>query len=77
MARYGRATGRQSAEPLWRAIAVFRFASLGYAVLLIAVIDRADYSRPGWAWAVIAVMTAWTVATTMATPARTAAPGSC
>ena len=24
----------QSAEPLWRAIAVFRFASLGYAVLL-------------------------------------------
>jgi signal transduction histidine kinase len=58
--------GRQSSEPLWRAIAVFRFASLGYAVLLTAVIDRADYSRPDWAWAVIAVMTAWTVATTMA-----------
>ena len=58
--------GRQSAEPLWRAIAVFRFASLGYAVLLIAVINRADYARLGWAWAVIAVMTAWTVATTMA-----------
>ena len=67
MARYGRAAGgRQSAEPLWRAIAVFRFASLGYAVLLTAVINRADYSRPDWAWAVIAVMTAWTVATTMA-----------
>ena len=58
--------GRQSSEPLWRAIAVFRFASLGYAVLLTAVINRADYSRPDWAWAVIAVMTAWTVATTMA-----------
>jgi signal transduction histidine kinase len=58
--------GRQSSEPLWRAIAVFRFASLGYAVLLTAVINRADYSRPDGAWAVIAVMTAWTVATTMA-----------
>ena len=43
------------AEPLWRAIAVYRFASIGYAVLL-AVINRADYSRPfgdigsGLAW---------------------------
>jgi signal transduction histidine kinase len=51
--------------PLWRAIAVFRFASLGYAVLLVAVIDRDEYSRLGWAWAVIAVMTAWTIATTI------------
>ena len=58
--------GRRHSEPLWRAIAVFRFASLGYAVLLAAVIDRAAYSRPGWAWAAIAVMTAWTVATTIA-----------
>jgi hypothetical protein len=40
--------GRQSAEPLWRAIAVFRFAGLGYAVLL-TVISRADYARLGWA----------------------------
>jgi len=54
-----------SAEPLWRAIAVFRFASLGYAVLL-AILNRADYARLGWAWAVIAVMTAWTAATTVA-----------
>ena len=54
-----------SAEPLWRAIAVYRFASIGYAVLL-AVINRAAYSRPGWAWVVIAVMTAWTAATTVA-----------
>jgi signal transduction histidine kinase len=58
--------GRQSAEPLWRAIAVFRFAGLGYAVLLTAVINSAEYARLGWAWVVIAVMTAWTVATTMA-----------
>ena len=33
------------AEPLWRAIAVYRFASIGYAALLV-VINRADYSRP-------------------------------
>jgi Family of unknown function (DUF5931) len=56
--------GSRSSEPLWRAIAVYRFASIGYAVLLV-VINRADYSRPGWAWVVIAVMTAWTAATTV------------
>jgi len=55
----------RSSEPLWRAIAVYRFASLGYAALL-AVLNHSDYSRLGWAWAVIAVMTAWTVVTTMA-----------
>lgn len=57
--------GRRISEPLWRAIAVFRFAGLGYAVVLAAVF-RADYSRPDWAWAVIAVMMAWTAATTVA-----------
>jgi signal transduction histidine kinase len=57
---------RGSSEPLWRALAVFRFASLGYAMLRLAVIDRGDYSRPGWAWAVIGVMTAWTIGTTIA-----------
>ena len=64
--------GLRSSEPLWRAIAVFRFASLGYAALLIAVINRAAYLRPGGAWAVFAAMTAWTVATTLAyaRPAR-------
>jgi signal transduction histidine kinase len=56
---------RGSSEPLWRALAVFRFASLGYAMLRLAVIDRADYSRPGWAWAAIGVMTVWTIATTI------------
>ena len=38
-----------SSEPLWRAIAVFRFASLGYAVLL-TVLDRHDYSRLDQGW---------------------------
>jgi signal transduction histidine kinase len=55
----------RSAEALWRAIAVFRFASLGYAALLLAVINRGNYSRPDWAWVAIAAMTAWTVFTTI------------
>jgi signal transduction histidine kinase len=57
---------RENSEPLWRALAVFRFASVGYAILRLAVIDRADYSRPDWAWAVIGVMTVWTIVTTIA-----------
>ncbi|HXJ27776.1 MAG TPA: DUF5931 domain-containing protein, partial [Streptosporangiaceae bacterium] len=67
-----RSAALRSSEPLWRAIAVFRFASLGYAALLIAVIDRDAYLRPGWAWAVFAAMTAWTAVTTVAyaQPAR-------
>jgi signal transduction histidine kinase len=56
----------RAAEALWRALAVFRFASLGYAVLLLALVNRTDYSRPDWAWAAIAVMAAWTVVTTTA-----------
>ena len=60
------AAKRGSSEPLWRAIAVFRFASLGYAMLRLAVIDRADYARLDWAWAVIGVMTVWTIGTTIA-----------
>lgn len=59
------APGHGSAEPLWRAIAAFRFASLGYAALL-AILNRAYYSRLDWALVVIAAMTAWTVATTVA-----------
>jgi signal transduction histidine kinase len=57
--------------PLWRAIAAFRFASLAYAAFLLAVRQQ-YYSHWGWAWAVLAAMTAWTVATTMAysVPAR-------
>ena len=59
------APGHGSAEPLWRAVAAFRFAGLGYAVLL-AILNRAHYSRLDWAWVVIAAMTAWTVVTTVA-----------
>jgi signal transduction histidine kinase len=56
---------RSSSEPLWRALAVFRFASVGYAALRLAFVDRAEYSRPDWAWAVIALMAAWTGVTTI------------
>jgi signal transduction histidine kinase len=56
---------------LWRSIAVFRVASLAYAAVLI-VVDRADYKHLGWAWAVLAGMTAWTAFTSAAyaVPAR-------
>jgi signal transduction histidine kinase len=53
-----------AAEPLRRAIAVFRFASLGYAMVLTGLIYRSSYSRLDWAWAVLAVMTGWTIVTT-------------
>jgi len=56
---------RSSSEPLWRALAAFRFASVGYAAVRLGFIDRTEYSRPDWAWAVIAVMAAWTVVTTI------------
>jgi signal transduction histidine kinase len=55
----------RSAEALWRAIAVFRIASLGYAALLIGVIDAAKYERPDWAWAAFAAMAVWTLITTV------------
>ena len=55
----------RSAEALWRAIAVFRFASLGYAALLLALANRGNYSRPDWAWVAIAAMTVWTIFTTV------------
>jgi signal transduction histidine kinase len=57
--------------PLWRSIAVFRFASLAYAAVLL-VIRHHDYAHWGWAWAVVAAMTAWTVVSTLiyASPAR-------
>jgi signal transduction histidine kinase len=50
--------------PLWRSIAVFRFASLGYAAILL-VLRRENYAHWGLAWAIIAAMTMWTVATTI------------
>lgn len=56
----------RSAEALWRAIAVFRFASLGYAALLLGVFDENRYSRPDLAWIVLGAMGSWTVVTTLA-----------
>ncbi|WP_275040914.1 DUF5931 domain-containing protein, partial [Nocardiopsis halotolerans] len=49
--------------PLWRAIAVFRAASLVYA-LFLAVQHHEPLSRPWLAWAVLAVMAGWTLVTT-------------
>jgi glucose-6-phosphate-specific signal transduction histidine kinase len=63
-------------EPLWRAIAIYRVASLGYAVALVATIDRRDYSRLDWAWAALAVMAIWTAVSTIgyAHPGRRGVP---
>jgi signal transduction histidine kinase len=49
--------------PLWRSIAAFRFASLAYAGILLAL-RPSFYSHWAWAWAVLAGMTIWTVLTT-------------
>ncbi|MGC9665624.1 MacS family sensor histidine kinase [Planosporangium sp. 12N6] len=48
--------------PMWRALAVFRLAALGYASLLVAYNGR-HYAHPVLAWMVVGVMTAWSVAT--------------
>jgi signal transduction histidine kinase len=45
--------------PLWRAVAVYRVASLGYAAVLVAR-NVADYRHPMGGWVVLAAMTAWT-----------------
>src|SRR6266566_3546033 len=61
--------------PLWRSIALFRFASLIYASVLLAV--RPEYYRHwGWAWVVLGVMAAWTAVSTVAyaKPARRSWP---
>jgi signal transduction histidine kinase len=53
------------AVPLWRALAVFRLAALGYAAALV-VSDFRHYQHPAWGWPVLAVMAAWTVVTVYA-----------
>jgi len=45
--------------PLWRAIAAYRIAALGYLVILIVRNDR-DYLHPLAAWPVLAVTIVWT-----------------
>jgi signal transduction histidine kinase len=61
--------------PLWRSIAVYRFASLGYAAVLL-VVGRSNYAHPPLAWAFLAVMTGWTALTSIAysVPARRTRP---
>ena len=49
----------QLESALWRALAVFRTASLGYAVVSFGA-HRQAYARPGLAVAVLVAMAAWT-----------------
>jgi signal transduction histidine kinase len=56
------APDRAAAEwdaPLWRALAVFRVATLGYAAALVAFSSR-DYAHPLPGWLVLAGMAGWT-----------------
>lgn len=55
--------------PLWRALTVYRLASLGYSAVLMAR-DFAGYQHPMWGWPVLAVMAAWTGYTAYAYPRR-------
>jgi signal transduction histidine kinase len=48
--------------PLWRALAVFRLAALGYAAVLI-VRNFQHYAHPVASWVVLAVMAGWTAVT--------------
>lgn len=50
--------------PFWRAIAVFRVASLAYAVVLM--IQHEGYAHPAIGWLVMGVMALWTGAATFA-----------
>lgn len=58
--------------PFWRAIAVFRVASLAYAALL--VLRAGGYDRPAVAWAVVGVMAVWTVVMLVPPPAARRGP---
>jgi signal transduction histidine kinase len=51
--------------PLWRSIAVFRLFSLIYAAVLLAIRPE-YYTRWGWAWGILAAITAWTAVSTVA-----------
>ncbi|MFI7700948.1 MacS family sensor histidine kinase [Nonomuraea sp. NPDC049480] len=50
--------------PFWRAIAVYRVASLVYAVVLMA--QQRGYEQPVAGWSVIGVMALWTACSTYA-----------
>ncbi|WP_326555364.1 MacS family sensor histidine kinase [Micromonospora sp. NBC_01813] len=51
--------------PLWRAIAVFRFAALGYVLVLYGR-NAVDYAHPVVAIPVLLAIVAWTIAATWA-----------
>jgi len=61
--------------PLWRAVTVFRIATLTYALAVMAA-QGGTYVRPAWGWVVMAAMTLWTVGAAMlyADPRRRAWP---
>jgi signal transduction histidine kinase len=50
--------------PLWRSIAAFRFASVAYAAILLALRHN-FYAHWIWAWAILILMTIWTIGTTV------------
>jgi signal transduction histidine kinase len=56
-------SGRGLQVPLWRSVAVFRFASLGFVLALIAGNVR-YYERPYAAILAVVVLVGWTVAAT-------------
>jgi signal transduction histidine kinase len=56
---FGAAAPVDHLMPLWRAIAVFRMAALGYAAIAVSQ-DFTRYRHPAGGWALLAVMTVWT-----------------
>src|SRR4051794_40912249 len=52
-------------EQLWRAVGLFRFATLGYAAVLI-LRDHDVYAHPARAYVALAVMAAWSLVTAIA-----------
>jgi signal transduction histidine kinase len=73
MSRSGTAAGFEPAAPadylmpLWRAIAVFRVAALGYAAITVSE-DFSHYRHPAGGWALLAMMTVWTAYTVLRFP---------
>ncbi|MEO3811425.1 DUF5931 domain-containing protein [Sphaerisporangium sp. B11E5] len=55
-------------RPFWRAIAVYRVASLCYAAILL--LTAGGYAHPVAGWAVIGVMASWTAGATYAYTSR-------
>jgi signal transduction histidine kinase len=56
--------------PLWRAVAIFRMAALGYAAITVSQ-NFAGYRHPAGGWAVLVVMTVWTAYTVLRFPSTT------